>query len=247
MKKLFALVLAAVMALTMMGLAVAEEEVVDEETLCAIDEQGVLTVTLDADLEGYFWTYSIEDTNLLEFVTEEDDTENAMYTASFRGLETAGETSLTLTYSNDEEVAQKFTWGLSIDESNMLQFTSFTTYYTDPDWCETNDNDMLIVRVPETAGTGYSWNVEIADETLVEVDSSESVTDEASEGLLGASGEFVIRFSCTAGATGITTITMTYVGPTGDIADTRTIMVYVNEGVISVAEASDTIPAVTEE
>ncbi len=247
MKKLFALVLVAVLALTMMGFAAAEESSADEETFCSVDDQGILTVTLHDDEEGFFWTYSIADTNLLEPVNEEFDTENAMYTATFRGLETAGDTALTLTYSNDDIVSQKFTVNLNIDDANMIQFTALTMYDMDPDWCETNDTDTLVVRVPENASTGYSWNVEIADESLVVVDSSESVADENSEGLLGVGGEFVIRFSCAAEATGITTITMSYVGPTGAVDDVRTIEVYVTDGIISIAEASETTPAVAEE
>ena len=257
MKKLMVLVLALALALSMVVCAAAEEETAveeitneviteeaaasDEEVFAYLnDEQTVLTVNLPVE-DGYEWRYEISDTTMLELITEE--TNNGEFAASFQGLFVSGNVSLNLIYANDEGVDTKMGINMFINEANLIQFTSITNYDYEPDWCETANDDTLIVRVEENASTGYSWSTEIADESLVVIDSSESVAGENEDGLLGVPGEFVIRFSCLSDVVGSTTITMTYAGPDGTVAETRTIEVAVDSGVLTVIEGGITYPA----
>ena len=268
MKKFLTLVLALMLAMSMIAFAVAEEatteeateetateetteevnaEVTETEEATAeetawyeLSDEGILTVRLAAEDEGYAWSSAISDETVVELVT--DATENAEYAASFKGVADAtGDVTLTLTYSDGTNTAKENVLALTVDETGAIQVTSVTESTTAPDWCESPEEaaDTLVVRVPENSSTGYSWNYTIADESLVVLDSSESVAGENAEGLLGVPGEYVARFSCLSDVTGETTITMTYVGPDGNtIGETRTIEVSVDGGVLSVVKGT---------
>lgn len=69
----------------------------------ADQEAGILTVRLPVEKEGFIWDFTIDDTTLLELVTEEDD--NGTFVASFRALGD-GETVVSFTYARDDALEE---------------------------------------------------------------------------------------------------------------------------------------------
>lgn len=80
----------------------SEEQTSD--TWYEIDQEaGILTVRLPAEKEGFIWNFTIDDTTLLELLTEEDD--DGTFVASFRALGD-GETVVSFSYARDDALEE---------------------------------------------------------------------------------------------------------------------------------------------
>ena len=66
-------------------------------------EAGILTVRLPAEKEGFIWNFTIDDTTLLELVTDEDN--DGTFVASFRALGD-GETTVSFSYAEDDALEE---------------------------------------------------------------------------------------------------------------------------------------------
>ena len=66
-------------------------------------EAGILTVRLPAEKEGFIWNFTIDDTTLLELLTQEDN--DGTFVASFRALGD-GETVVSFTYARDDALEE---------------------------------------------------------------------------------------------------------------------------------------------
>ena len=66
-------------------------------------EAGILTVRLPAEKEGFIWDFTIDDTTLLELLTQEDD--DGTFVASFRALGD-GETVVSFSYGRDDALEE---------------------------------------------------------------------------------------------------------------------------------------------
>lgn len=74
------------------------------DTWYEIDQEaGILTVRLPAEKEGFIWNFTIDDTTLLELLTEEDD--DGTFVASFRALGD-GETVVSFSYGRDDALEE---------------------------------------------------------------------------------------------------------------------------------------------
>ena len=74
------------------------------DTWYEIDQEaGILTIRLPAEKEGFIWNFTIDDTTLLELVTEEDN--DGTFVASFRALGD-GETTVSFSYAKDDALEE---------------------------------------------------------------------------------------------------------------------------------------------
>ena len=74
------------------------------DTWYEIDQEaGILTIRLPAEKEGFIWNFTINDTTLLELVTEEDN--DGTFVASFRALGD-GETTVSFSYAKDDALEE---------------------------------------------------------------------------------------------------------------------------------------------
>ena len=74
------------------------------DTWYEIDQEaGILTVRLPAEKEGFIWDFTIDDTTLLELLTQEGN--DGTFVASFRALGD-GETVVSFTYAMDDALEE---------------------------------------------------------------------------------------------------------------------------------------------
>ena len=74
------------------------------DTWYEIDQEaGILTIRLPAEKEGFIWNFTIDDTTLLELLTEEDD--DGTFVASFRALGD-GEAVVSFSYGRDDALEE---------------------------------------------------------------------------------------------------------------------------------------------
>jgi len=68
--------------------------------------------------------------------------------------------------------------------------------------------DMFTIKLEANATTGYEWSATISDETILALDKSDYVADEAASGVVGSGGAQVMTFK--ALKSGEATIDMVY-------------------------------------
>lgn len=79
------------------------------------------------------------------------------------------------------------------------------------------DDTVVTVRLPANETTGYSWDFEISDPSLLELVTCEYVPDEAPEGMMGVGGYWAGSFRCSGtaqeGQGGRVRLTLNYTRP----------------------------------
>ncbi len=105
-----------------------------------------------------------------------------------------------------------------------------TASYTDWSWLS-SDSTSIYVTLEENASTGYGWMAVIDGSSIIQT-GEEYVAPEYN-GMVGVPGKWNATFE--AVSDGISTINFIYVRPwdMSDIAETRTVMVSVESGVIT--------------
>jgi len=85
----------------------------------------------------------------------------------------------------------------------------------------------MVVELQSNPTTGYSWQVVSGDEAVISLANDTYIADPAPEGVVGSGGHQVLEFS--ANGAGKTDLILSYQRGSGDVAETRTIIVKVAE------------------
>ena len=156
-------------------------------------EAGILTVRLPAEKEGFIWDFTIDDTTLLELLTEEDD--DGTFVASFRALGD-GETVVSFPYARDDALEEIRALNVTCKDGKVADVSNASEEPSSGTWYEVDQEaGILTVRLPAEK-EGFIWDFTIDDTTLLEL-----LTEEDDDGTFVASfralgdGETVVSFS----------------------------------------------------
>ena len=235
MKKLLAAIL--VLILMAASAALAEEASPWYEVSA---ENTVLTVRLPGNSkDGLDWRYEISAPEVMELLTSEttDGESEGMagspttYTASFKAVSgQTGNVSLIFVYAAEGEEQGVKTWVLEteVDESGKISLLSVYQQEESADWCMlADDGYTLVVTLPANASTGYAWTADILDPNMLELTSEENAAGNSD--LLGAPGTYTATLKGTFEQAGSTEISFAYSRGAEELAESRTVDVFVNE------------------
>lgn len=235
MKKFVTVIL--VLVLMLASAALAEEtnpwyEVSADDT--------VLTIRLPGNSkDGLSWRYEISAPEVIELLTSETtegDSEGmagspTTYTASFKAVSgQSGNVSLIFVYAAEGEEQGVKTWVLEteVDESGKISLLSVYQQEESADWCAlADDGYTLVVTLPANASTGFTWTADILDPNMLELTGEETAAGNSD--LLGAPGTYTATLKGTSEAAGSTEISFAYSRGGDEVAESRTVDVFVNE------------------
>jgi len=219
MKKMLVLVL--VLALTLCGMAFAEETAEEDKLWYELSEDNkILTIRLEANATtGYDWKTNISAPEGMELITEEylvPNTEmlgaGGIWVASFRALgETEHTEHLTFSYerASEEMAVSLATIDLTAHADGTLTIDGAANTI---DWVSVEpDAGLVHVFLPANGTTGFQWMYAIENEKALEVTEEEYIAPDTD--LVGAGGTWTATFHATGSEAGSVDITLYYGRP----------------------------------
>lgn len=197
-----------------------QEEITDDkkdqeaasDTWYEVDQEaGILTVRLPAEKEGFIWDFTINDTTLLELLTEEDN--DGLFVASFRALGD-GETVVSFSYAKDDAMEEIRSLNVTCKDGKVAGVSNASIMpvsgQDDPeesnsdidreandkstqsdDWYELQeDGYVLTLKLEDPEDDAYEWVLQNHYETVIQVEDEKHEDGMYILSLLGAMQEF---------------------------------------------------------